>query len=960
MTETHPAEKPFSGGPASSPQRFPVTLLLIFVALTAGIISAGYTYYLNYEKHYRAEFEHQLTAIADLKTDELVQWRQERMGDGAVFYRNDNFTGLVRRYWETPEDEDARGRLQRWLEQIRSAHQYDQVLLLDAQGVIRSSFPVTSEPVAHHLVGQAPEIMRAGRVTFLDFHRDEPDGPIHLAVVVPILDDQDGGRPLGLLVLRIDPETYLFPFIQRWPTPSRTAETLLVRREGSDVVYLNDLRFRKNVALNLRLPLENKELPATAAALGRKGIMEGVDYRGESVLADVCAIPDSPWFLVAKLDLAEVEGRLTERLWEVIVLVGVMLLATAAGLGFIWRRQSARFYQERLEAAEALRASEELYHRTLDGMAEGFQIVGRDWRYLYVNDAAARHARRAKEELLGQTMMQAYPGIEGTPMFAALRRCMEQRTPDRIENEFAYPDGSKAWFELGIQPAAEGVSIISLDITERKRAEEALRESEQKFRATFDLAAAGITHVAPDGKWIEVNHRMCEIMGYSREELLRKSFPELTHPEDLDTDLELHQRLLAGEVPAYSLEKRYRRRDGSMVWANLTVSLVRAPSGAPSYFISVVEDITEKKRAEAEQAATQRHYRELFDNVAIALLRTTPGPEGGFIDANPAMVEMLEADNREQLMALHPSEIYYDPSQRRIVTDAIIAKGFIKGEEVRFKTLKGRPIWCRITAVKKTDANGQVYFDNSMEDITDKKLMEAQLKKTLEDLERSNRELEQFAYVASHDLQEPLRMVGSFVQLLQKRYQGKLDSDADEFIQYAVDGANRMKTMIQDLLTFSRVGTRGKPPENLDVNVVLGEALANLRTAIEESHAVITNEALPEIRGDESQMVMLLQNLIGNAIKFRGDGPPRVHVSAHREDDQWVFAVRDTGIGIEPQFADRIFVIFQRLHGREEYQGTGIGLAICKKIVERHGGKIWVESKFGEGSTFYFSLPRSA
>ena len=244
-------------------------------------------------------------------------------------------------------------------------------------------------------------------------------------------------------------------------------------------------------------------------------------------------------------------------------------------------------------------------------------------------------------------------------------------------------------------------------------------------------------------------------------------------------------------------------------------------------------------------------------------------------------------------------------------------------------------------------------------EISERRRAEEALEKKTEELARSNRDLEQFAYVASHDLQEPLRMVTSYVQLLARRYKGKLDADADEFIVFAMDGAMRMWRLINDLLAYSRVRTESSELESTDCAAVLRQSLDNLKVTMEENGAVVTHEALPTVTANSPQLMQLFQNLIGNAIKFRGSEPPRIHVSASRNGKGWTFAVRDNGIGIAPEYAKRIFILFQRLHGREKYSGTGIGLAICQKIVERHGGHIWVESDLGKGATFYFTLPAS-
>jgi light-regulated signal transduction histidine kinase (bacteriophytochrome) len=243
-------------------------------------------------------------------------------------------------------------------------------------------------------------------------------------------------------------------------------------------------------------------------------------------------------------------------------------------------------------------------------------------------------------------------------------------------------------------------------------------------------------------------------------------------------------------------------------------------------------------------------------------------------------------------------------------------------------------------------------------DITKRKNAEAKLQYTLNELQRSNTDLEQFAYVASHDLQEPLRTITGMVQLLQKKYQGNLDARADEYIGFTVEAATRMQALINGLLEFSRVDRQGKPIEEVNMKDVVQAATKSLSKTIHEKNAIITCEDLPTVQVDSLQMARLFQNLIGNAIKFRSERQPKIHISATALEDKWHFSVRDNGIGIEPQYFERIFVIFQRLHTRTEYPGTGIGLSLCKKIVERHGGQIWVESESGAGTTFHFTIPK--
>src|SRR5882672_10162224 len=723
-------------------------------------------------------------------------------------------------------------------------------------------------------------------------------------------------------------------------------------------------------------------------------------------------------------------------------------------------------------------------------------VKSRDGRYLGVNKAWEEFFGVSRASFLGKQVKDLYPQ---NPAIAEKHLEMDGqlwRNPGGQSYEAAVTarDGRlretiyyKATFANGSGEVA-GLMGAIVDITARKQAEASLLESERRFRRTFELAGSGVAHIGMDRRFLRVNRRLCEILGYPQDELLRLTGRQISHPDDLDVINAQRPLLYAGEIDSVRVEKRYVRKDGSIVWVSFTMVVERDAAGKPQYEIAFFDDVTARKQAEAALRESEERFRSVVDsandgilvydkqlnvivgnlaaerilrlplagitsllpcvhadgspilpderptrltvksgkpltgqivgiyrpdgsmnwvsvntgflrrpgetdwygvvstigditkqrNAGLALsasealyrqtfeLATTGIAHvdlaGRFMQVNRSLCEILGYSEKELIgrpvkEISHPEDRNLTDSQRMRVRSG--EKPSVRFEK-RYIRKNGAIVWVGLSVALACDPSGTPQYEIALfDDITERKKAEAALREAHEELKRSNGELEQFAYVASHDLQEPLRMVSSYTQLLMRRYGDKLDGDAREFTAFIVDGATRMKQLIEDLLAYSRVGTRDRNFKPAEAESSLRRALTNLRAAIQDSGATVTQDKLPTIPCDEVQLAQLFQNLIGNALKFRKpDAAPAVHVGAADQGAEWEFTVRDNGIGIEPQYFERIFMVFQRLHDKGEYPGTGIGLAIVKKVVERHGGRIWVQSQPGAGTTFHFTMPK--
>jgi PAS domain S-box-containing protein len=632
--------------------------------------------------------------------------------------------------------------------------------------------------------------------------------------------------------------------------------------------------------------------------------------------------------------------------------------------GRIVRAKAFRDISERVRSVRRLERMRQRIELILNSAGEGIYGIDRDGLTTFANKAAAEMVGWTVDELIGKPQHsiihhshpdgEPYP-LEDCPIFAVLKDGKERRVTDEA---FWRKDGSSFPIEYVSTPIMEdgeicGAVVVFHDLTERRKVQDAL----DNF---FDLSLDFLVITRFDGLFRRVNRAFARRLGYEHEELRQIRFAELIHPDDLDkAQVELANIEKGTPVPYF--ETRMRTRDGG----HRLVAWSAQPYPIGQIVYAVGRDITDARAAEEALRRSEEQYRSVVSALEEGIVLQSR--EGEILTSNAAAERILGLT-----VAQLEGRTSIDPRWRAVREDgtpfpgeehpAMAALG--SGEPQRRVVMglyrpSGDRRWISINAqpVFRDDEKQPYAVVTSFTDITERREAQAALERYASELEERNRELQQFAYVASHDLQEPLRMVSSFLQLLQRRYSGQLDETADEYIGFAVDGARRMQSLIQDLLAFSRVGSRGRPFEKVDLNDAVESVLADLRTALDETGGHVEYADLPTVTADPMQMRQLMQNLIGNALKFRGEEPPLIRIDSSRVGDQWQIEVRDNGIGIDMQYQDRVFQIFQRLHTRDEYEGTGIGLALCKRIVERHGGRIWLESERGAGTTFSFTLP---
>ncbi|HDR89683.1 MAG TPA: PAS domain S-box protein [Bacteroidetes bacterium] len=1352
----------------------PRTLLLIsaFIVLAGLLAFATLHYFRNYKQGIIRQVENELAAVAELKISELTRWRQERFSDASVYYRNDNFSSLVSRYIEE-ENGESEERLRIWLRQIREAYDYDRICLHDTSGRELIAWPTGTVPIPHAFHQDLQKALVSGSIMWEDFYMNEYDGNIYLSVLTPVIQEGPDSTVIGVLGFRIDPETYLYPMINRWPVPSRTEETLIVRREGDEVVFLNSLRFNPDAALNLRVPVSEMSLPAVQAVTGHMGITRGTNYRGTRVFSCVAHVPGSEWYLVANVDEEEALEPLAEVRRNLAMMVFSLLVLTGGLMGMIWRQQYIASIKEKAETAEKLRklnrvyavlsdinqaiirfrdkealyrevcriatgkgefllawlgkydpgteqvdmvafdtqaemdaegvipdmhdssesarpvfrciqtgeriivndimaepalapwhdqsrqagfrsmavfplkVGEELWGiftlyasaphffdeeeiRLLDELAmdisfsieymeleekeretreelkkiewllqpgdfrdhihapvygditrlnrgglileavgkealngiigefmdllgtssavyekngdyaagifssgwcrfmdrcsfelcgtdnlaealqsgrwhchescwkdaavksmetngpvdiecaggihlyavpirAGEEIIGsinfgygnpprdretlnelaekygtspeilqekaeeyesrppfivelakfrlegaarlialmverhrtrqelenarylmdyiirhdpdaiavfdRDMKYIFVSERYVQHFGLEETELMGKVYDEVLPDTSDE-MKKVYRDALKGKITRKEEDEFVREDGEKIVTRWECRPwhnadgSVDGVILYIEEITEEKKAEMELRESESRYRSLVEYAPDAIFINLFD-KVIMANKACLEMFGAENpEELVGKSIYEIFHPDSHDLVRERIRVLHETGEAVPPVEEKMVRLDGQVV----EVETVAAPFsyGGVNAIHVILHDLTRRKLDQKKLEERNAFIQSILDNLPIGVA-VNETQTGKATYMNRMFGQIYGWPNKELTSVERFFELVYpDPEYRGMIMKKVMEDirsgdpSRMHWEEIRATTAEGEKKYVNAVNIP---VPGQAVMVSTVQDVTE--IVEARMR--LEDINReleervtertaqlqaTNKELEAFAYSVSHDLRAPLRAIDGFARIIEEEYAPQLDREGRRLFGVVRESAETMDKLISDLLELSRTGRTSVKPEKVNMAEVVRSVF--LEIVPEDTRKLFRMQIgkMPDARVDPSLIKHVWTNLLSNAVKYSMPSKTKkIEVGGTRKENKLIYFVRDHGVGFNPEYAHKLFGVFQRLHRSEEFEGTGVGLAIVQRIVHRHGGEVWAEGEEGKGATFWLSLP---
>lgn len=1058
----------------------PWHLIVIFLILSIAIWTGGFFYYRHEKERITQNLQQELTAIADLKVKQITDWRNERMAGAEAIYSNPFMVRSVKLWLEKGIPHQLREEILEWMASLKKLYQYHSILLIDEKGAVRLSLPAEKGNIGNHARELFSEALSTQKVIFSDLHTAEHIKDIHFDFVIPLLDKKGNETlPFGAFLIRIDPYTFLYPLIQSWPTPSKTAETILVRREGNDVVFLNELRHKKDTALSFKMPMTKKHLPAVMAAGGYQRIFEGKDYRGVPVLSVLRAIPDTPWFLVTKEDAQEVYAPVRKQFGIIALIVTVLIIGSGTGLGFIWRHQRAEFYCRQYEMEQQHSALLERFEYFTRHANDIILLADDKYTIVEANERAVQSYGYKKDELL-KLQLHNLRTLKARELFDAQMEEVKTRNGFVFETKHQRKDGSSFPVEVSSRVITiEGKKFyqyIIRDITERKKAEEELRRVNRALRTISECNQALVRITDEKTLLNEICKIIVTIGGYrlawvgyaerDEQKTVRpvayagheEGFLEKLNVTWADTEygrgpsgtaIRTRKPTVFNDISSNpelapwcedAIKRGYQSVIGLPLLINSdSLGALTICAGEPDAFhaeevklhtelandlafgISAIRIREEHRRAVEALRESEVFIRSVIDNLPIGIAVNSVDPAVKFEYMNDNFPKYYRT-TREKLAdpdafweVVYEDKAFREKIRKRVLDDCDSGNpDRMYWEDVPISRTGEKTTFI---SARNVPVPNKKLMISMVWDVTERKEAEEELRKHREhleelvkkrtaELENANRELEllnseliqrkqeaenaklqaisanraksDFLANMSHELRTPLNSIIGFSEILQDELYGKLNEKQKEYIKDIVGSGGHLLNLINDILDLSKVES-GKM--ELELSTFRLQDVLEMSKVMFKEKAIKHNIKLSleiepdsdiEIEADERKLKQIMFNLLSNAVKFTPDGgsvhitartvtPPNLPLDKGRQGGVIEITVEDTGIGIKPEDMNKLFKEFSQLETPYEkrYEGTGLGLALTKKFVELHGGKIWAESEYGKGSRFSFVIPTS-
>jgi PAS domain S-box-containing protein len=938
------------------PASWPLLLLFFAVALSAVVI--GFVYYFYQKNNILREKQSELTGISYLKIRQITQWRDERLENAKFLGGNvllvKNFSG----YLGKPRESQLKDDILQNLRSLTEHFDYKEVFLLGKDGSLSLSFPAkdttNSASVKSLIAG-----MKSKKILFTD-QIVTGEKLLRIDLIVPLIGkDADDTIAHGYLDLRIDPQETLYPMLQSLPSAYKSAETLLLKRENDDFIYLNKPSGFSDNAYNHKSLVEQ-------AFQGITGTVNGIDFRNNAVLAAMNKIPGTSWYLITKVNRTEVLASLTSQMELILIILVLVIVTSGSFLAFLIRSRRADYYRGKYEDELNRLALIKHFDYILIYANDIILLINSDLIIVEANDRALEFYKYTREEFIGKNI-ESLRAPEERYLLAQNISMVDSMGSATFETVHIRKDNTTFPVELSTRVVIiENIKYyqtIGRDITDRKIVENILRESEEKFRKIFQESPFSMLMTGKDFNIIKANSTYCDLIGYSEDELKQFTFRNFTHPAHIKGDEIALLKLIAGEIPVYKVEKRYIRKDGSVLWGSTTVSIIRDKNDEAQFFLVMIEDITARKKATIELDNYISLLKATFESTEDGLL--VVNSEGKIVQYNQKFVDMWRIPLDVISTGMDRALINY--VQNELINPELFANNieelYSSQETTSFELLEfvdGR-YFERYSQPQKINGAcvGRVW---SFRDVTNRMRAEEELIASKEKAEESDRLKTAFLHNVSHEIRTPMNAIIGFSSMLKDF--DLTNAERNQYIEIIFQSGGQLLSIINDIVDIANVES-GQAKVNLTV-FNLNSALKSLNEQfsmnckeknISLTMSVPLDDEEFDIKADNTKLVQILSNLINNAVKFTKDGKINFGYNIHGKFLE--FFVEDTGIGITHEHQKRIFDRFYQVDSAvsRQYSGTGLGLSICKGYVELLGGEIEVKSEPGEGTRFLFSIP---